>query len=1579
MPQLNSYLQSEFYELLKNDPSVFKWLSGNVVDGIWYCDLENKENVWISENFWDTLGYSISQDKNVESNWNEIMLASDRPYVLSLVTEAAMNPDKPFETVFKSKHTDNKMVLLGGKGYITSKENGVKSRLLLVFHNVNRDDSENLQLLSENKYLKKLNEVFNEANELTRIGGWEMDLVNHKLTWTKVTKDIHEVDQDYEPDLNTGINFYKKGESRDRIAELFKAAVEDGIPFNEELQIVTIKGNEVWVRAFGKPEMKNGRCVRVYGAFQDINLKKNRELELKLSQDRFQQIFHNSSIGIVLVNPDNTLVMINPATLNIFGYENATREETLGLTFRDVTHPDDLATAHDYRTRLLSGEINNYKLQGRFIKRNGEIIWCNINTSLIKNDDGSPSLIITQVEDITFRKELEAKAQESANQFRSAFEFSPNGMAMVGLKGDWLSVNRTLSQMAGYPHKEFLKISFHGHTHPGDRTIDEELVTELLSNKREAYTIEKRYLHKDGSIIYGLLNVSLLRDEESNPLYFITQINDITESRLAKEALRDSLHELQSVMDATTQVSLIEADLSGTIRKINRGAENLLGYTSEELIGKENVILFHDEEEVEKRGRELSEKYGRQIGGFDVFIQKAKDGKFESREWTYVRKDGSRFSIQLVVTAVTNDQGEIISYIGVASDISYLKNIEMELRESQQRWKFALEGSGDGVWDWDIQEGKQYLSNHAKNMLGFDSDEALTDIKDWDDRIHPNDKEKSNRAVKDYFDNKVPLYNVEKRVRCKDGSYKWILDRGKIIEWDEDGNPVRMIGTQSDITERKNAEQLIKENELRFRSLYELSPIGIGLIDIESGKFINANIALLESVGYDYDEILDITYRECIPQGEDQDIEKLEHFLQFGTDDPFEHEFIRKDGRSVPVLVNGVRMKDASGKKIILSTIEDITSRKEMENSLVKAKIKAESANKSKSEFLANMSHEIRTPLNGVIGFTDLLMKTELNPSQKQYMKTVYNSANSLLDLINDILDFSKIEAGKLELSEERTDLIELCGQTVDIIKHQAHEKNLEILLNISPDVNRYIFADPVRIRQILTNLLGNAVKFTEKGEVELKIEAKLLNVDSSEMQFTFTIRDTGIGIAPNNLAKIFNAFDQEDSSTTRKYGGTGLGLTISNKLLELMDSKLKVESTLGIGSEFSFNVTLETEKGHSNFKESSKEIQKVLVVDDNENNRIILQEMLAISNIETHLVANGIEALQTLEVENDFDLAIVDYNMPYMNGIELISHIRQKLLVTSDILPIILLHSSADDDKIHQACKDLEVQFNVTKPIQIDQLFRMLKNIKVPLEDSNNYIKESASSETSEIYTILVAEDNPVNKFLAKTIILKALPNANILEANDGLEAVETYKTKQVDLIFMDIQMPQMSGFEATTEIRAYENKAMHVPIIALTARTVKGEEERCASYGMDGYITKPVIFDTINDIIKLYLIEKDEPPKALETPEKATDLKLHYDRNELFSKFMGNEEDVAELMKIVTSNLNKLSASLADEIAKENLDNIKKVAHSIKGTALNCNFNILRDLAIELESIQSFKKDVLSQYEQKINDEIKFLINII
>ncbi|WMW23455.1 histidine kinase N-terminal 7TM domain-containing protein [Methanolobus mangrovi] len=504
----------------------------------------------------------------------------------------------------------------------------------------------------------------------------------------------------------------------------------------------------------------------------------------------------------------------------------------------------------------------------------------------------------------------------------------------------------------------------------------------------------------------------------------------------------------------------------------------------------------------------------------------------------------------------------------------------------------------------------------------------------------------------------------------------------------------------------------------------------------------------------------------------------------------------------------------------------------------------AEMANRAKSEFLANMSHEIRTPLNGVIGFSDILMQTELTDSQFHYMQTVYTSANTLLDLVNDVLDFSKIEAGKLELDPEITELTELLNQITDIVKYKAHEKELELKLKIVSDIPKHIIVDNLRLRQILINLLSNAIKFTEKGEIELKVETFNIPDDTHEIGIKFSVKDTGIGIAEKNRDKIFDSFSQEDGSINRRYGGTGLGLTISNRLLEMMGSKLELESEVGKGSTFYFTVVLPV-----------KEEEKTIITDVPEN-----------------------------------------------------------------------------------PCKALT-------------------------ED-----KKEAK------YSILIAEDNQTNMELASIIISGLLPKAEILKAGTGTEVVQIFKEKKPDLIFMDIQMPEMDGYDATREIRKLESQnRMLTPIIAITANAFKGEKERCLKAGMDDQITKPIISNMIQHILDkwLFMIEinrnNDNNDDAIES--------VHFDKEKLLEAINENEEVYCMLTSMAIGSITSNLEDIITDLSNKDIQRVKAHVHKMKGAALNINFNILGNLAKELEEAIELNGEIVPDLLEQMKDEIEFV----
>ena len=1048
-------------------------------------------------------------------------------------------------------------------------------------------------------------------------------------------------------------------------------------------------------------------------------------------------------------------------------------------------------------------------------------------------------------------------------------------------------------------------------------------------------------------------------------------------NKLEKERMRieEELQITTTYLNATPDPIII-VDRNLKIQLSNTLMKKVFGYDESDLIEKNISTLIHKEDQ-EKHNLHITDYISKQKNK-DSDISEINKGNHASMiELKALKKNGNEVPVEMTLNTIWTKNG-IITLVAFR-DISRRVLAEEKFKAANLKVLTALDASIIGVWDLDFVNSKLEWDETMYKLYGLPPKDTEISLEVWRKCLHPEDIDRVLNLFNDALANKA-TYDTDFRIIWPDGSLHYIRAKGSLHR--ENNKPVRMSGTNWDITAQKESQLELESSTRQNKVFIDEAPSAIAMFDknmvyqAASKKWLTdygitkkvigkshyevfpeigdewkkihqeclqgaentcnealferadgteqwitwkikpwykkeneiggllmytANItqfkkSILERLrlqdmldqsnevakigSWEYDEEKDYlswsemtkkihevpddyspTREDAFTFYQEEDAEKLhistDRALEKGTPFDLELRFVTAKSNKKWVRIIG-RTKSLDKNNKVYGIVQDISTIKAYEASLIVAKQKAEKANRSKSEFLANMSHEIRTPLNGIIGFTDLLMKTTLSDSQEKYMQTVYNSANHLLDIINDILDFSKIEAGKLELSIEKVDIIELCSQTVDIIKHQAHAKELEILLDISSTIDRFVYADAIRLRQILTNLLGNAVKFTHQGEVEIAIKCITNPTDNETKRYVFSIRDTGVGIASHNLTRIFKAFDQEDASTTRKYGGTGLGLTISNRLLELMGSKLEVKSKLGKGSTFSFVIDFKTEKGEcENAITTYESIHKVLIVDDNSNNRTILKEMLQVNNINFTAASNGVEALEILEQKNNFDLLIIDFNMPYLNGIEVVEHIRNSFKIGSDQLPIMLLHSSVDDEYINKACKELQVQFNITKPILYHQLYNVINRIEKPNKDeievatTNQIILENINC------TILIAEDNPVNKLLARTLVQRILPKAIIIEAENGKEAVALFKNNKVDFIFMDIQMPLMSGFEATQQIRGLEKENSHVPIIALTARSMKGEKERCLKQGIAAYVLKPVVYETIKEVLIHYLEE--------------------------------------------------------------------------------------------------------------------------
>ncbi|PKM98288.1 MAG: hypothetical protein CVU79_04060 [Elusimicrobia bacterium HGW-Elusimicrobia-3] len=874
--------------------------------------------------------------------------------------------------------------------------------------------------------------------------------------------------------------------------------------------------------------------------------------------------------------------------------------------------------------------------------------------------------------------------------------------------------------------------------------------------------------------------------------------------RIAEEQLGHEHARLQGVLDSARQLSIIATDLNGSITLFSQGSQRMLGYKPEEILGKTPAEI-HVSQEVEDRGRELTASLGRTVTGFEVFVAMAKGGSIENREWTYRRKDGTLFPVELTVTPLRDVNGMTIGFLGVAMDITTRKKSQQEMRKLSA----AVKNSPTSILITDPEGRIEYVNPKFIELTGYSQAELI-------------------------------------------GQNPRIINSGKM-------------------------------HKSVFKELWDT---------LLAGKEWHGELLNRKKNG----------------------------------------QFFWESASISPV-------KDPQGRITNFVAVKlDITEAKLNQHELEKAKDAAVELARMKSEFLANMSHEIRTPMNAIIGMTGLLLDTQLSPRQQDYVRTVNSAGEALLDIINDILDFSKIESGKLQIETLDFDLRETVESTADLLAPRAQGKGLEFEYFIEPGVYPALRGDAGRVRQVLLNLLGNAMKFTERGEVILRVSA--LEARDGEARLRFAVSDTGIGVPEAAQASLFQAFTQADASTTRKYGGTGLGLSISKRLVELMGGEIGLESEPGRGSTFWF--TLPFAKGEPKAprrEPGSLDGVRALIVDDNAASREIVAHHLAAWRVESEAVPSADAALAALRgapAGKPFNLVITDMQMPGMDGLQLARAIEGDPAIPRARK---VLMTSLGQDLSGEEMAAGGISACVHKPLRPSSLFEAVaaavEGREAAPAEARRAPAEEAAPEADKYFRVLVAEDNAVNQKVALRQ-LERLGYAADVAAN-GLEAVAAVKRQHYDLILMDCQMPEMDGFQATAEIRRLEAEGRRTPIVAMTANALQGDREKCIEAGMDAYIPKPVRLEVMAETLKRW----DSRLNSFVIAEL---------------KDLAGPEDKAFMAELAATYLKDLPGRLEaikTAAAARDAEALRQAAHALKGSSGNIGAQRLQKVCLLIEEI--------------------------
>ena len=1401
------------------------------------------------------------------------------------------------------------------------------------------------------------------------------------------------------------------------------------IPVFDGARIVAVAGVGNKAEDYDEHDIRQLRILM--DAWWQVTQRKRAEEEIENQSLFIHSLLNSASAPIFYKDVDGIYLGCNAAFERFLGVP---RNRIVGHTAEDIA-PKHLANVyHDKDTEMVaSGGAQTY--ESEVMTRDGvrNVVF---HKATFSDNEGKPAGLVGIITDITEQKQTEEALRDAKERYDQLAEQNRTVTWEVDADGLFTYVSEVIELVLGHRPEDIVGKRYFYDLHPEEgREEFKAGVFDIFRRGKSFRGLENPIESIDGRTVWVSTSGIPLLDADGTLLGYRGTATDISSHKRAKEELRESEERFMHLFEVSEDPLLLFDGKRFT--NCNRAATELFGYDDPgEFLRKGPWGISPPKQPDGNDSREAAQR----------MTANAFESGTRQFEWTHRKADGEDFPTQVTLTAITHHGKTFLHCLvrdltekkraeeALWKALERTKQKELELRGMLDASQAVMEcetfeESARRIFDV-CREATGATSGYVAllNERGDENEVLFLESGGMECNVDPSLpmpirglRETAYRTGRVVFENDFARsewveFMPEGHLHLRNVLFAPLSVGGQVAgimglankDADFTADDARICGAMGDMLaiglRRARDEETLRVSETRFRSFVENAHDMVYALRPD-GVFTYMSPNWLEFVGEPAENAVGASFEKYVHPS---DVETCRTFLTKVLDSGekqsgVEYRVRRTDGTYRWHTSTGSPLRDDAGEIIgYVGISRDITERKRYEAELARSKedlehtnaelekailranemaVQAEAASVAKSQFLANMSHEIRTPMNGVIGMAGLLLDTELTEEQRDYAERIAGSGESLLSIINDILDYSKIEAGKMELEIVDFDLTRTIEEISDLLAMRAQEKGLEYVCHVEPDMPSLLRGDPGRLRQVLINLIGNAVKFTQEGEVRLDVRSE--RQESGQIVARFEVSDTGVGIPENRLELLFECFTQADASTSRRFGGTGLGLTISKQLVELMGGEIGGESQEGKGSTFWFTARfdVQSEAESREFRTPFDLCRKrIMIVDDNESNRMVLRKQLESWRIPHAEAEDGIAALRVLraaaEQRQPFDLVVLDHHMPGMGGADCARRIRSDSMLRDASLVLLTSLGSKETDKDFD---QLGFAACLTKPVKQSQFFDCLISVLGAESSEEQPPLQQRSSEPDPALgafagaRILLAEDNPTNQLVVTAMLKKK--GVTVDTVANGLEAIRALEERPYDLVLMDVQMPELDGLEATRRIRAADSNVLdrEIPVIAMTAHAMQGDRETCIEAGMDDYLTKPVRPKELFETVAHWSGEethRTQPPEAPD--ERPTEPPEHVDLDALRERLGGDEDLVREALALFREDTAREFERLETAVASASYDAIERSAHKIKGAAGNVGANAVAQTAARIEASG---RDSRLESIDTIFDELKHL----